>query len=421
MKPFFCSLIAATLAISTPALSGPPAQVTKGNNDGAGSLRVALGSGATHIIIQPSVQTITVTETLLYLGTKPLTVIGSGQTIDGSGLTNNLAPIFEVTNGANLTIRKLSFDGGGGYSRSDNLGSGVEVSGGKGIFVDVPVGRTGTVEVELTHVAVFGTGNHGIHISDCTLGDECGGGGGGAGKGSPASIRVRLNNVLVDGAGFGKQDADGVRIDDRNDGDIHFSVVDSVFKNVGADGVELDEGNKGSVYLEVRNTTFEMNGKYCLDGEFIKGDPCDGGGDPDVDDGFDVDEAGPGSIKGRLMNMQVNSNFDEGLDFDEGGDGGIDLRLISIYAQGNVDEGIQVSERNYGDLRISLRAVTLRNNGSKEDAEIEEKDSGDIEVTVKGSLIGELKISEGGSGDGTVKIRGSTIVEPPDLDNVTEI
>jgi hypothetical protein len=429
MKPLFCSFIAATLAISLPAFSGPPAQVTNGNNEGVGSLRAALSSGATHIVIKPSVQTITVTETLLYSGTKPLTVAGSGQTIDGSGLTNNLASIFEVTNGAKLTIRKMNFDGGGGYSRSVNLNSGVEVSGGKGIFVDVPVDRTGAVEVELTHVSVYGTGNHAIHISDCTLGDECGGRGGGAGNGSPASIRVRLNNVLVAGAGFGKQDADGVRVDDRNDGDIHFSVVNSVFKNIGTDGVELDEGNNGSVYLEVRNTTFEMNGGYCLDGEFIVDDPCYDDGDPNVGDGFSVDEAGPGSVEGSLKNLHIKSNFDEGLDFDEKNDGGFDLRLTSIYAQGNKDQGVEISEKKDGNVRISMRAVTLQGNavtlqgneGSKEDVEIEEKDSGDVKVMVNGSHIDKLKISEDGSGDGTVKVCGSTIVEPLDLDNVTEI
>jgi len=40
---------------------------------------------------------------------------------------------------------------------------------------------------------------------------------------------------------------------------------------------------------------------------------------------------------------------------------------------------------------------------------------------VNGSHIDKLKISEDGSGDGTVKVCGSTIVEPLDLDNVTEI
>jgi hypothetical protein len=45
----------------------------------------------------------------------------------------------------------------------------------------------------------------------------------------------------------------------------------------------------------------------------------------DVDDAFDVDEAGDGSVEGFVRNKYVVDNYDEGLDFDEeddGGDGG---------------------------------------------------------------------------------------------------
>jgi hypothetical protein len=79
----------------------------------------------------------------------------------------------------------LAFEGPGGWdieNRSD-LGA-----AGKGIFVDLRDDQTGTVEIELVNVTVTGTAGHGIHVSDCTLADECGGGSGGAGEGSPASI-----------------------------------------------------------------------------------------------------------------------------------------------------------------------------------------------------------------------------------------
>ena len=124
-------------------------------------------------------------------------------------MSDNLAPILQITNGADLTISNLSFDGGGG----------------KGIFVNVPDTREGVVSVRLSDVSVSGVGNHGVYVSDCTLGDDCGGGG----DGSPASIHVHLTNVLIDGVGNGKADADGVRVDDRNDGDISLSVTNSTF------------------------------------------------------------------------------------------------------------------------------------------------------------------------------------------------
>ena len=422
MKPLFYCILAASIALPSLALAEPTIQVTNGNNDGPGSFRAALNSGATKIVIKPSVNIISITETLEYSGTQSLSVIGSGQTIDGSGLENSLDPIFAVSMGANLKIKHLSFESGGGYSRSNNLADGVEVSGGKGIFVNVPETRTGSVKIQLTGVSVFDTGNHGIHVSDCTLGDDCGGGGGGAGDGSPASIEVSLVDVLIDGVGFGKQDADGVRVDDRNDGSIYLSVTNSTFRNVGADGIELDEGNLGSVYVSIHNSSFEGNGAYCLDGEFIAGDPCDDEGDPDVDDGFDIDEAGPGGIEGKIFNVQVVGNYDEGLDFDEEDEGGFNLELVDVYAEGNEDEGVKISEENNGDIVVVMRAVTLQNNnGSKEDSEIEEADNGDVEVSVNGSLIDELKVEEDGSGIGSIKVRGSTIIEPLDLENIEEI
>ncbi len=62
------------------------------------------------------------------------------------------------------------------------------------------------------------------------------------GDGSPASIKVKLNNVHINQVGFGRADADGLRVDDRGEGDIYFTALNSKFTNVGAVGVELDEG-----------------------------------------------------------------------------------------------------------------------------------------------------------------------------------
>ena len=391
--------------------------VTSSANDGPGSLREALASGADVIEIDESVGTIFITETLEYTGFVALQVVGTGQMIDGSGLTDNLAPIFEVSNGADLSMFDLSFDGGGGY---DYFNPG----GGKGIFVNVPEDRTGVVSLKLTGVSVYDVGNHGIHVSDCSLGDDCGGGSGGGGEGSPASIDVKLVDVLVDGAGFGKQDADGVRVDDRNDGDIFFSAVNSAFVNVGADGVELDEGNDGSVFLEVRNNVFYANGAYCLpwNDDPVEGAPCDDDGDADVDDGFDVDEAGDGSIEGFVRNNYVVDNYDEGLDFDEEDDGGFDIVLASNVAVGNEDEGVKLSEEDGGSIHAMLRShYSEDNNGSREGIEIEEEDGGAVTVVVTGSdFVGGddevLKIEEDGGDGGTVKVRGSSVVL--DLDGI---
>ena len=403
-----------SLLLPAVALAGPPAKVTNGNNDGPGSLRAALLSGATKIQIKPSVSVISVTETLEYTGTSPLSLNGSGQTIDGSDLTDNSAPIFEATAGADLSIRNLSFDAGGGNENGpyNRLNQG----GGKGIFVDVPFSRTGVVNVDLTNVTVTGTGNHGVHISDCTLGDDCGGGSGGGGDGSPASIDGRLVGVLIEDNGNGKQDADGFRVDDRGDGDIRFFASNSAFIDNGADGIELDEGNNGSVIINVVNSTFDFNGEYCLIGDFVSGDDCDDDGDPDVDDAFDVDEAGLGSIMGRAVNLTVINNFDEGLDFDEEDAGGVDLDAVGIYSENNEDEGIKVSEEDDGSNVVRMRKVTTDG-----DLEFEEDGDGIADISINGSFVGDdmqIEADDGDPGtiDGFYKERGTTVVGDLDFD-----
>lgn len=414
MTRTLCSILVVALLMPAVALAGSPAKVTNGNNDGPGSLRAALASGATTIRIKPSVSVISVTETLEYTGQAPLLIRGTGQTIDGSALTDNAAPIFEVTMGADLSIRNLSFDAGGGneFGPYNRLNQG----GGKGIFVDVPEDRTGVVSVKLTNVTVMGTGNHGVHISDCSLGDDCGGGSGGGGNGSPASIDVRLAGVLIEDNGNGKQDADGFRVDDRGDGDITFSVTNSAFIDNGADGVELDEGNNGDVIINVRNSVFDFNGEYCMIGPFVPNDACDDDGDPDVDDAFDVDEAGPGSILGRVANLTIINNFDEGLDFDEEGSGGVDLVAVGIYSEGNTDEGIKVSEEDDGSNVVRMRNVTTDG-----DLEFEEEDGGIVDITINGSCIGDdmkLAADDGDATtiDGYYKARGTTVADSVEIE-----
>ena len=236
--------------------------------------------------------------------------------------------------------------------------------GGKGIFVDVEEDARGIVIVDLFRVSISDVGNHGLHVSDCSIGDDCGGGQGGGGDGSDASIYLRLNKVTIDSVGFGKQDADGIRVDDRGPGSIYANIRNSYFVGVGGDGLELDEGNEGSVWVNMRRTDFDSNGAYCSD-EFVDNpialDPeCDDDGEPDVDDAFDIDEAGPGAIIGSLKNLGIFDNFDEGLDFDGEGEGDnnrIYLKLSNITAGGNADEDIKVSEEGNASVYVSMRNI----------------------------------------------------------------
>ena len=274
----------------------------------------------------------------------------------------------------------------------------------------------------LSNVTVTGTGNHGVHVSDCTLEDNCGGGSGGGGDGSPASIDVRLTNVLIEDSGNGKQDADGFRVDDRGDGDIYFTANLSAFIDNGADGVELDEGDNGNVVARVRNSVFDFNGEYCLIGPFVPGDDCDDDGDPDVDDAFDIDEAGQGSILGGVRNLTIVNNFDEGLDFDEEDEGGVDFSVVNVFSANNEDEGVKVSEEDDGDNVVKLRRVVTDG-----DLEFEEADGGIVDIRIFGSEVGDDMQIEADDGDDTTidgfyKQRGTTVNGDLDFEgNIVEL
>jgi hypothetical protein len=363
--------------------AAPPAFVTISADSGKGSLREALESNATQIKIKKNVEDIAIEDTLVYASEGPLNIKGFGQTIIADGDFTLLS----ITNGADLSISNLSFKGIGGFSGAAKKGD------GKGIFVDVPQGRTGTVHLDLKDVSVSGVAYHGVHVSDCTLeGDVCGASGGGEGIGSSASVEANLKRVSVSNVGYGKLDADGFRIDERGDGDIIFNVFDSSFSDVGADGIKLDEGGAGNVIVRMEKTTLERNGGYCL----VEGDVCVEGimplhpfddlccdeGELDLDDGFDIDEAGEGSVQFFIKGSDAIDNKDEGFDFDEEGSGDIVGTFISVTAKGNEDEGIKCSEAGEGDVDVVLTACTMINNLSNDGIEFESEDEGRTDVVV---------------------------------------
>ena len=302
----------------------------------AQELRDAMETGANKIVIK-NAGTIEIDQSLVYEGTAPLTIIGGGATIKGTADFT----LLEVTKGANLKIRNLHLQGIGGFQAGDK---GV-VS--KGIFIDVPLDREGTVKLDLTNVTVSDVGYHGVHVSDCVLEDEgdeagraCGAGNDATGDGSDASVHVKLKNVVIENVGTGVFDGDGFRVDEREKGDILLQAVNSTFVRAGADGGELDEAGDGNVIISVRNSAFNENGDYCA-GQDVNAptDPkCveedDGELVLDLDDGFDIDEAGDGSIIGTLKNVHLDDNLDEGLDLDEEDEGGFDLNLTNVKAAG---------------------------------------------------------------------------------------
>lgn len=438
--------------------------VTSSSDSGKDTLRAAILDASSKKgphTINVHTSDIVINKPLSYSGSDLLNIYGEGQRITSNGNFN----IIESTNGADLAISSLNLIGPGGFD-INNRGD-INEDAGKGVFVDVRDDQEGIVNLILTDVKVANVANHGIHISDCNLADDCGGGGGGAGEGSPASISVTLNYVTVDNVGQGKMDADGLRVDERGIGSIHATINNSSFKNVGADGVELDEGQSGSVLVSVIDSSFIDNGTYCHpnilesfmpaedEGEFddykikeneipaaIVGSPDDTCFEREVslydsgyveeyefaidtDDGFDIDEAGPGDLTASIIDTMISGNFDEGLDFDEEGAGSINMIIVNSNSMNNSDDGYKHSESDDGDVNAYVLDSRAYENGGKGFV-FEEEDEGNVAVTVVDVMTTAnddsddtgLEVVQDDDGNGSLTIRSSDISDGIDDDGV---
>ncbi|SIS59386.1 hypothetical protein SAMN05421759_101639 [Roseivivax lentus] len=464
-RSFAATSVLALTVYAGPAQAQAPILVTTTADSGAGSLRAALAEAAAMDapaqIIVTAAGDIAIDETLDYPGTAPLSIFGNGNSVT----TAADVTLFSASNGADLTLRALHFAGPGGWSIENRADA--DGSAGKGIFVDVRDDQTGLVSLVLHDVSVSGVANHGIHVSDCSLADECGGGSGGGGEGSPASILVHLSDVRVEDAGNGKFDADGLRVDERAEGSVTFIAHRSVFTGVGADGVELDEGQAGDVIVEVTASAFNDNGAYCdpdllasalpdpdeaeyEEGEVAEADipgPVTGTLDDgcierevdlyedgsveayafgiDLDDGFDVDEAGDGSIHLVMDGSEIARNLDEGLDFDEEGAGGIVVSIVRSTATGNNDDGYKMSEEDAGDVTGTVLGSSAIGNGGV-GAVFEEEGAGGVAVTIRdmvsyGNDDGEtaLEVVQEDDGAGSVDVSGGAMAEATEVEGAT--
>jgi hypothetical protein len=462
-KSVLAAVVSGLLASST--AHADVAMVDNGLDSGPGSLREALASGATEIVFATSDDIIIYTP-LTYAGEQALELIGNGNTISTPENINML----QLIQGASLTVSDLHFKGPGGWSIQNQAVS----PAGKGIFIDVRDGQKGKVSLTANNVSVSGVANHGIHISDCDLADECGGGGGGAGGGSPASIEVTLNGVSVDRVGYGRFDADGLRVDERNTGNIVFNAWNSSFTYVGADGVELDEGQGGNVKVKVSSTVFNDNGGYCdpdllepflpdpdeaeFDpGEFSEAEfeelirPIHESPDPrcievevdyypgeprfvaayeiaiDVDDGIDIDEAGNGNIISTLTGVTIERNLDEGADYDEEDRGGIFATIVESSGANNTDDAFKHSEAGPGSVVGKVYGTTATGNGGV-GMVFEEEDQGSLKASVTSSSTsgndgGELGVEavQEDQGGGILVIRNSEIMDGYEAEGVKVI
>jgi hypothetical protein len=342
------------------ALAAADIMVTNNQDSGPGSLRAAaeaanLDAGIKSIAFANGVGRIQLMDPVEFDGTQDLTIHGNNGSIDGPGSG------VKVPQGAQPATcdDALRFTGGGDVTIEDLR---VQDACGTGIYVEIPFSASGDVVVTLENVTAFQNGLFGLLVDDQV-------------NNSPAGVEVYITDSTFDRNGYvGASDLDGVRVNEGGIGDIYAEVTNTRVTRNGADGLELDEKESGDVYLEVKDSNFDNNGPR---------DP------EDLDDGLDIDEAGPGDLVVVAMHSSANNNYDEGWDFDEEDEGDIDLEFYYIEALGNVDENIKATEDKEcednpttcsggGNIILDFEHVTASRSVAKEGIEAEELGDGNI-------------------------------------------
>jgi hypothetical protein len=309
---------------------------------------------------------------ITYVGPQGLHIQGSGALVDGGGGDFS---VFVSTGGGNLAIRDLTFQHSSLY----------------GIFVEMPSAATDDLWVELYDVSALNTGLHGAYVKDCNesaWGDPllCDA----DDTGSEAGIFLTGRTCRVEGGGTGELDFDGVRVDERGEGDIVASFSHCQIDSNDVDGLELDEAREGDVSLKLVRSTFNENVFY---------------NEADLDDGVDIDKADEGGIDVKAIRPEIADNLDEGLDLDEAGEGGVMARVIALVANGNTDENIKIDEEDAGSLKPRMNRSSVRGSTGAEGMQLEEVGPVDLDAKVNRSEFTNnddvgIKAVQGDGGEG---------------------
>ncbi len=320
-------------------LAGPATATTLINDEASlhnALAQAALNPASAKIVFAKEAK-ITLTTPAVYTGSNPLEIEGNGATIDGShaGSFTLSEDLTAVTEDGTLVFNTAA------DIKIDHLT--ITHSATRGLVVNIPASATGEdISVHLNRVEISHSALFGLHIDDNT--DEFDDGT----SGSAIGIELLINNSIFFRNGTGAIDFDGVRVDERGEGDIRSHIINTWINENGGDGIELDEGGPGAVDATMIHVTLNDNGFY---------------NEEDLDDGFDIDEADAGDLKVTLLDVTVNNNQDEGLDFDEAGDGNLLLDARNISAANNADEALKLDEADNGDIIAKVHKATVTGSG----------------------------------------------------------
>jgi hypothetical protein len=333
-------------------------------DDGSGSLRAAVAAAnanaaITSIRFKRDLGKIKLQNPVIYEGTQALAIDGRGTAI--ASAAPQTFDLFIAEGGGDLTLRNLTFQDG------DN-----------GIVVAVPGSAEGPISVSLFDVKVVDNQRFGLTIDEDDPSEDAA---------FAASINLVIvashfaRNGLLDTDDEDEGDVDAVRVNERGEGDITATVLNSEFIDNGADGFELDEEGPGDATMTALNSTFDDNGLT-----------REGG-----DDGLDIDESEDGGIWLKAVGSTFNGSTDDGIGLDESGAGDLEISLVQVEASANADSGISADEGDDGDFEVNLVRVTADENEDKgadlsegnPDPEAEDSGEGDFDGRIVASSFSD--------------------------------
>lgn len=371
-SPWLVRLAALALWIAAPAAAhaGRPVLVTTSANAGPGSFRAAIEKanvdpGISLVVFTGRARTIALQSTVVFSGAQDLFIEAAGVVLDGAGI--GVGPAFLLTGGGDLSV----------------LGLTVRNAPAEGIDIEVPPTATGTLRLTLAGVDITGNKGHGVLVND-QVDPSTTDGVPPNPAGSAASIAVALWNSRLAGNGYSVSDRDGLRVNEGGAGDLWFLGRVVTADGNAADGIELDERGAGDVRLDLWGGRITGNGVF---------DPSD------LDDGFDIDESGDGSIVGTVAFTTASDNFEEGLDFNENDAGDLRVDLAFVEASRNGEEGIDYEEDDDfaggGDLVTTMVGIRANGNAAGDGGvKIREKGVGNLQARLNGVEASE----NGGAG-----------------------
>lgn len=339
-------------------------RVNSTGSDGAGSLREALAEAESNRSINrielPG-GTIEVDEPLTFAGSQNLKIEGNGTVLDFSGLGEFAfgRDGLVFTGGGNvrvsdLTIRNAPGNGmvvlvpadARGTIQVDLRDTRVAGNGLHGVWVDDQTNNSdANVLFRARDVEILENGfEPSVSDYDGVRVDE----------GGRGNLIIDLEGMMALGNA-----GDGNEYDERGPGDVESYVENSVFNDNGdqpqnpddlEDGFDIDEADAGSIYAEFEGVQADGN----------------------EDEGIDLDESGDGDIVIEAEDVSMADNRDgnftatEGEDDVDAGivaDGGVFGEFENVIStRSRTDDGFKLEEFGPGDFDVSFENVTVVDN-----------------------------------------------------------